>query len=267
MQRSTTNLPAVYNVCIADDFTLNNQLESFWKIESFGTIRNDTRPTSVQDKRALKVIKETLTTVDGHYEMGLLRKQKDPHLPDNQAFAELRLRHLRRRLDRDSELKQRYTAAINDYIIKGYAKQLTETEENTKGDKTWYLRHHPVVNPHEPGKVRAVFDAASKYRNISLNDQLLVGPDLINSLVGVLIRYRKEPVALIADIEAMFHQVNVRPEDCDALRFLWWDGDVEDPVVAFKMLVHFFCAKSSPCCAPKPYYKQQTIMNPSMVKM
>ena len=183
--------------------------------------------------------------------MGLQQKEKDPHLPTNQAVAELRLRHLRRRLHRDFELKQRYTAAINDYIIKGYAKQLTETEENTKGDKTWYLSHHPVVNPHKPGKVRAVFDAASKYRNTSLNDQLLVGPDLINSLVGVLIHYRQEPVALIADIEAMFQQVKARPEDCDALRFLWWDGDVEEQAVAFKTLVHIFCAKSSPCCTNK----------------
>ena len=193
------------------------------------------------------MIEETLTKVDGHYEMGLLWKEKDIHPPNNRAVAELRLRHLGRRLKQDPDLKQRYTAAINDYIIKGYAK----IEESTTGDKTWYLPHHLVINPHKPGKVRAVFDAASKYKNTSLNDQLLVGPDLINSLVRILIRYRQEPVALIADIEAMFHQVKVRPEDCDALRFLWWDGDVEEPTVAFKMLVHIFGAKSSPCCANK----------------
>ena len=151
------------------------------------------------------MIEETLTKVDGHYEMGLLWKEKDIHLPNNRAVAELRLRHLGRRLKQDPDLKQRYTAAINDYIIKGYAKQLTKIEESTTGDKTWYLPHHPVINPHKPGKVRAVFDAASKYKNTSLNDQLLVGPDLINSLVRILIRYRQEPVALIADIEAMFH--------------------------------------------------------------
>jgi hypothetical protein len=144
---------------------------------------------------------------------------------------------------------------MNDYIIKGYTKQLTKTEEIMKGDKIWYLPHHPVINPHKPGKVRAVFDAASKYGNTSLNDQLLVGPDLINSLVGILIRYRQDPVALIADIEAMFHQVKVRPEDCDALRFLWWNGDIEGPAVEFKMLVHIFGAKSSPCCADKALLK------------
>jgi hypothetical protein len=69
--------------------------------------------------------------------------------------------------------------------------------------------------------------------------------------VGILIRYRHEPVALIADIEAMFHQVKVRPADCDALRFMWWDSDIKGPTVAFKMMVHIFGAKSSPCCANK----------------
>ena len=163
LQRSTSNPSAIYNVCVKDDFTLNKQLESFWKIESFGTTRNDWKPTSVQHKRALKIIEETLTKVDGHYEMGLLWKDKDTHLPNNRTVAELRLRHLKRRLQRDPQLKQLYAAAMNDYIKKGYAKQLTRNEEITKGAKTWYLPHHPVINPHKPGKVRAVFDAASKY--------------------------------------------------------------------------------------------------------
>ncbi|XDV23048.1 hypothetical protein PO909_027771 [Leuciscus waleckii] len=42
----------------------------------------------------------------------------------------------------------------------------------------------------------------------SLNSQPLQGPDLTNLLVGVLTRFRKEPVVLMADIEAMFHQLH-----------------------------------------------------------
>ena len=60
-----------------------------------------------------------------------------------------------------------------------------------------------------------------------MNDKLLQGPDLTNSLVGVLARFRQETVTVLGDIEAMFHQVKVAPEDCNALRFLWWpNGDV-----------------------------------------
>ena len=60
-----------------------------------------------------------------------------------------------------------------------------------------------MTHPLKPGKVRVVFDCASTYCGTSLNQQLLQG------LVGVLIRFHQEPVAMAADIEAMFHPVFV----------------------------------------------------------
>lgn len=90
-----------------------------------------------------------------------------------------------------------------------------------------------------------------KFHGTSLNDQLLQGPDYINNLAGVLMRFRQEEVALVADIEHMFHQVRVPAEDCDALRFLWWSGDLHDEPAEYQMLVHIFGASSSPCCSNK----------------
>ncbi|XP_053376744.1 uncharacterized protein LOC128547687 [Mercenaria mercenaria] len=71
----------------------------------------------------------------------------------------------------------------------------------------------------------------------------------MNNLVGVLTRFRQEKIALIADIEAMFHQVRVCENDCDALRFLWWPGgDITKPPKINCMQVHLFGATSSPSC-------------------
>ncbi|XP_078493204.1 uncharacterized protein LOC144748755 [Ciona intestinalis] len=76
------------------------------------------------------------------------------------------------------------------------------------------------------------------------------GPDLVNGLVGVLTRFRKESVAVLADIEAMFHQIRVRPADCDALRFLWWpEGDLTVEAKPHRMPIRLFGATSSPSCA------------------
>ena len=113
-----------------------------------------------------------------------------------------------------------YTATVNDYIQKGYAREVINIGKESS--RVWYLPHHPVTNGHKPGKVRVVFDCAAKYKGVSLNNQLLQGPDLMNSLVGVIIRFRQDHIALAADIEAMFHQVRVKDDDCNALRFLWW---------------------------------------------
>ena len=90
-----------------------------------------------------------------------------------------------------------------------------------------YLPHHPVVNPRKPGRLRVVFDCSPKFNGTSLNDKLMKGPDLANSLVGFLTRFRKNKVALVADVKAMFHQIKVDPGDQNALRFLWWTkGDL-----------------------------------------
>lgn len=54
----------------------------------------------------------------------------------------------------------------------------------------------------------------------------------------------------MSDIKAMFHQVRVRPSDCDALRFLWWpDGNLDSDPGEFQMRVHLFGGTSSTSCA------------------
>ena len=107
-----------------------------------------------------------------------------------------------------------------------------------------------MFNPNKPDKLRAVFDCAAVYHGTSLNDQLLQGPDLTNSLVGILLRFPENPVALMVDIEAMFHQVRITPNNNDALRYLWWpNNDLNVKPDEYQMSVHLFGATSSPNCA------------------
>ena len=73
-----------------------------------------------------------------------------------------------------------------------------------------------------------------------MNKELLQGPHLTNTLLGVLIRFRQGPVALMADIDAMFHQVRVDSEDKDFLRFLWWpNGDTTPEGSSIEELTSF----------------------------
>ena len=235
--------------------SLSRQLEEFWKVESYGTNKHEAKPLSVEDRKAEGIIENTITKVDGHYQMDLLWRQEDPVLPYNRVLAEARIQHLKKRFRRDAVLEAKYRAVIEDYVAKGYAGKMTSEEAAQRTNITWYLPHHPVFNPNKPGKVRVVFDAAAKFKGTSLNEQLLQGPCLTNNLAGVLIRFREERVAFTADIEAMFHQSRVTPKDADALRFLWWSSSIEDPPEEYQMLVHIFGATSSPCCANKSLRK------------
>ena len=96
--------------------------------------------------------------------------------------------------------------------------------------------------------MRVVFDAGAKFQSTPLNKNLFKRPDLLNSLIRVLIRFQKEEFALCGDIEQMFHKIRVRYNDRDALRFLWREH-MFDPTEDFKMNFHLFGKIDSPCIA------------------
>ena len=129
-------------------------------------------------------------------------------------------------------------------IEKGYC---CPVPTNVPVDKIWYVPHHctSVFT-----KFRIVFDCSAKFNGVLLNDQLLQGPDLTNNLIGVLICFRQEPVAVVADIKGMFFQVLVDKKDCHIFRFLWFsENDLKHEPCEYQMRVHLFGATSSPCVA------------------
>ncbi|XP_058622265.1 uncharacterized protein LOC131533856 [Onychostoma macrolepis] len=136
-------------------------------------------------------------------------------------------------------------------ISKGYAEKVPDKQLHRKDGRLWYIPHHGIYHKRK-GKIRVVFDCTSTFQGTSLNSELLQGPDLTNTLLGVLLRFRQDTVAVMADIEGMFHQVKVSEEDKDFLRFLWWpDGNMNYPLSEYRMTVHLFGAVSSPSCAKR----------------
>ena len=232
------------------DSTLDQRFEEFCNME-FNDVNYESQSSmSPNDKRALNIMEDSVRLVNGHYEISLPWKNYPPHLSNNVSQARQRLRSLKSRFQRDPSLLEKYNKFMDDLFLNDYARKVTTTQDVGPLKTHWYLPHHPVFHPQKPDKVRVVFDCSAKYRDTSLNDQLLQGPDLTNTLVGVLTRFREEPVAMMADIEAMFYQVRVPSSDCDALRFLWWpEGDLSKEPEEYEMRVHLFGGASSPSCA------------------
>ncbi|XP_054597297.2 uncharacterized protein [Nothobranchius furzeri] len=206
-------------------------------------------PISQEDLRFLAILKENIKQKqDGHYQMPLPFKVERPSLPNNRACAEHRLKCLRKRLQRDEKYCKDYVAFMKDMIERGDAERVPKTEIDSQ--TVWHIPHHGVYHPKKPGKIRVVFDCSAQFQNTSLNKHLLTGPDLTNNLTGVLCRFRKGQIAIMCDVERMFHQFHVDPQDQDYLRFLWWEGGkMDDPPSVYRMKVHLFGAASSPGCA------------------
>lgn len=137
---------------------------------------------------------------------------------------------------------------MQDVLAKEYAEVVPQEQLVTESGKVWYILHHGVYHPRKK-KLCVVFDCGATFHGTSLNGESLQGPVLTNKLIGVMLRFRLRPVALMTDIEGMFHQVGVAREDVGFLRFLWWpDGDITKECVEHRMIVHIFGAVSSPSC-------------------
>ncbi|KAJ8388711.1 hypothetical protein AAFF_G00131200 [Aldrovandia affinis] len=204
---------------------------------------------SQDDVRFVQLLSDNISQKeDGHYEMPLpFKSSSPPLLPNNKRLATVRLQYLKKRLKANKPYNDQYKAFMEEMMIRGDAEPAPKTPE---GQTVWYIPHHGVYHPKKPEKLRVVFDCSAKFHGVSLNDMLLTGPDLINSLLGVLCRFRKEAVAVICDIEKMFHQFLVPPKLRNYLRFLWWEsGDLEREPQDYQMAVHLFGASSSPGCA------------------
>lgn len=185
---------------------------------------------------------------DGHYEMPLPFKKDRPNLPDNKVCAIQHLKCLERKLRRDEQYYKDYKTFMDETISRVDAEKVPE--EGIHKAPAWHIPHHGVYHPQKPGRIHIVFDCSAKFQGISLNDHLLTGPELTNTLVGVLYRFWRGPVAVIYDIERMFHQFHVKAEDQDYLWFLWWEnGNLEAKPSTYRMKVHLFGAASSPGCA------------------
>ena len=228
---------------------LSEQVKEWWSTESFGTKYDKPASQSKEDERAMSILERTTKKMPDRYVAGMLWKDDDVKFPNNKEMALKRLEATERSLKRRPALACAYQETVQAYIEQGHARKLTAEEAAQSRDRRWFLPHHAVTNPNKPGKVRVVFDAAAKYKGTSLNDKLLTGPDLLQGLPGVLLRFREEPVALTADIEKMYHQVRVAEEDQPALSFLWRDMDTEREPDIYQMQVVVFGAKSSPAMA------------------
>ncbi|XP_071959793.1 uncharacterized protein [Antedon mediterranea] len=163
-----------------------------------------TQNHSVEDKLFLRKLNESIVKgPDNHFTISLPFRRNEVVMPDNRLQAVKRLESLCRRLKADKPYAMEYINYMDELLTKGYAERVPPDEIIQDGHK-WYIPHHGVYNPQKPGKLRVVFVCGARYQGVALNDVLLPGPNLTSNLLGVLLRFREEEVAIIADVEKMF---------------------------------------------------------------
>ncbi len=68
----------------------------------------------------------------------------------------------------------------------------------------------------------------------SLNSYLSTGPDILNDMTAIFVRFRCYRYGIIADIEKAFLSISLDEQDRDATRF-FWISDPTDPEIQFEV--------------------------------
>ena len=164
------------------------------------------------------------------------------------STARDRQRKLKAKLLRNPAQREFAFATMNDTLEKNHAQVLSDVGSDPT-NPVCYLPIHMAPQPHKSKPWRLCQDAAAITSGRCLNQFLLTGPDYLNSLVGVLLKFRRGRIALLADIEKFFYQILIDPKDAPAMRYLWWEGPEMEKEIVLETRVHIFGAGSSPTVA------------------
>lgn len=243
--------------------SLENTMNKFWKCEDVPEVFTE---ASTEQELAEKVFVKSVVLKNNKFEVDLPLKQnlEDINMGNSLSRSLQRFHNLEKRFKKDPALFRKYKDFIGEYVSLGHAKYLDLEIYDLESGQVYFLPHHPVINENsQTTKLRVVFDG-SMFTNLgfSLNDMLLNGPCIQNELFNILILFRLHKFILITDIQKMFRQINITPEQCCLQNILWRDTP-EESIKCLQLSTVTYGLKSSTflatrCLAELAYrYKDQ----------
>ena len=153
------------------------------------------------ERREAKVIEDSCKRLNGQW---LIRYpwRRDPNeLPDNRTEAEKKLVATERRLLTNKENVSEYDKEMVCMNELGFSRKLSTKELETYTGPVHYVSHHKVLRPESKSTpLRIVFNSSAVYQGHKLNNYWMKGPDLLNDLFGVILRFRERQAAILGDI-------------------------------------------------------------------
>ena len=234
----------VNNIRVEAMTSLKKKLDEYFSVENLGTCctprcggckcgkcAKGNGNYTLQEERELLLIKDglhydsTRNKFTAHYPW--IRDPKE--LPNNVIAAEARLRSTERRLKRMGVKHiEAYKDQMQDMVQRGIARKLSQHELADFEGPVHYLNHHEVIKPESLSTpLRIVFNSSASFMGHVLNDYWAKGPDFINNLFGILLRFREEQIGLVADISKMFNAIQLADMDQHVHRFLWRHMDTK----------------------------------------
>ncbi|XP_058828108.1 uncharacterized protein LOC131688002 [Topomyia yanbarensis] len=171
---------------VLQETTLGWLIQRFWELEE---VPLSTKLSSEEELCEQHYHQTTTRDISGRYVVRLPFRNTTDQLGDSRQQVLQRFGHLERRLATNSELKEQYDFFMEKYI-RNHCKETPESEVSSSPN--FYLPHHAILKPTSSStKLRTVFDASAKSSSgVSLNDLLMIGPAVQDSLLNIVMRFR-----------------------------------------------------------------------------
>ena len=203
-------------------------MADFWLTESMGVSVKacscESEKLSPIEAQEGRIIEESCKKIGNQWQISYPWKSDPSTLPDNRSQAERKLESTERRLANNPEHAKAYDNQMKEMTELNFSRKLSGVELKSYKGPVHYIAHHAVIRPDKKSTpIRIVFNSSSSYQCHRLNDYWLKGPDLLNNLFGIILRFRENEVALSADISKMYHRILVPERDQHVHRYLWRD--------------------------------------------
>ena len=201
--------------------------------------------------REKKIIEDSCERVENQWMVSYPWKRDKNLLPDNRSQALKKLEATERRLMNDPASAKEYDKQRTEMTEFNFARKLSKEEITNHKGPVHYIAHHEVVRPEKKSTpvIRIVFNSSASYQGHKLDDYWFKGPDLLNNLFGVVLRFRENEVAISGDISKMYHRVLIPKEDQDVHRFLWRNLETDREPDVYAKTVLTFGDKPAPAMA------------------
>lgn len=205
---------------ISMDQQLYNMLHRFWELEEVSVYKDAFLTPEEQDCE--KHFQDTYSRDhQGRYVVCLPFKKSVESLGESKQKASKMLTSLLNKFKSDTNYAQAYSQFMLEYKQLNHMRLVSHIEPEPKSN--FYLPHHGVWKESSlTTKLRVVFNGSSRTTSrLSLNDILHTGPKLQLELLDVLLWFRQFRYVFSADIEKMYRQIKVHPQDWKYQRVLW----------------------------------------------
>lgn len=138
---------------------------------------------------------------NNRYEVSLPWKENHLTLADNKDTVIHRLKSITKKL-KTQGLYNDYQETFHQWLSEDIIEKVLDEEANKEN---YYLPHRHVIKENSTTRIRPVFDASAIEKNgLSLNQCLETGPNLIEQIPNILLRFRQHRIGIISDIRKAF---------------------------------------------------------------